>query len=222
MRTWRVPAAAAAMVATASKQSRSPPCGGDSWKWSETENQSKPRSSAKRQSRASSAIGPPRCPTWIPNVIPIAAPLSGRRRQSRVDDQRLAGHPAGLVARQVDRAPRHVPAGALGSERRRPPAAPAGLGPERLDPRRPPHAGGDGVDPDALRPQLDRDALHEADPPGLGGRVRRAAVAPEAGDGRDADDRAPPRSAMAGTACRVARNIDLRSTVITWSHSSSL
>src|SRR3990172_9114891 len=76
MRTCRVPAAAAAMVATASKQSRPPPWGGDSWKWSETENQSKPASSAKRQSRDSSAIGPPRCPTWIPNVMLMAAPSS--------------------------------------------------------------------------------------------------------------------------------------------------
>src|SRR3972149_6239198 len=76
MRTGRGAAAAAAMVATASKQSRPPPWGGDSWKWSETENQSKPASSAKRQSRPSSAIGPPRCPTWIPNVMLMAAPSS--------------------------------------------------------------------------------------------------------------------------------------------------
>ena len=52
-------AAATVMVDTASRQSRSPPWGGDSWKWSETENQSKPLASANFHSLRISPIGPP-------------------------------------------------------------------------------------------------------------------------------------------------------------------
>src|SRR5215468_3551531 len=51
----------------------SPPRGGDSWKWSETENQSKPMVSANFHSLRISSSGPPMCPMWIPNVIAMAA-----------------------------------------------------------------------------------------------------------------------------------------------------
>jgi len=47
----------------------SPPRGGDSWKWSDTENQSKPFASANFHSLRISPIGPPMCPMWIPNFI---------------------------------------------------------------------------------------------------------------------------------------------------------
>jgi hypothetical protein len=46
-------------VEIASKQSMSPPRGGDSWKWSETENQSNPVSSANFHSFRISSSGPP-------------------------------------------------------------------------------------------------------------------------------------------------------------------
>src|SRR5438093_1847075 len=49
----------------------SPPRGGDSWKWSETENQSKPIVSANVHSLRISSSGPPMCPMWIPKVIAI-------------------------------------------------------------------------------------------------------------------------------------------------------
>src|SRR5690242_18367851 len=70
-RSRRVSTAAAVMVETDSKQSRSPPCGGVSWKWSETENHWKPRSSANFHRRRISARGPPRCPTWMPKFMGI-------------------------------------------------------------------------------------------------------------------------------------------------------
>jgi hypothetical protein len=54
-----VSTAAAVRVVMASKQSMSPPRGGDSWKWSETENQSKPALSANFHSRRISSSGPP-------------------------------------------------------------------------------------------------------------------------------------------------------------------
>src|SRR5262249_55496924 len=47
----------------------SPPRGGDSWKWSDTENQSKPLASANFHSFRISASGPPMCPMWIPNFM---------------------------------------------------------------------------------------------------------------------------------------------------------
>src|SRR5688500_18018359 len=47
----------------------SPPRGGDSWKWSETENQSKPFASANFHSLRISASGPPMWPMWIPNFM---------------------------------------------------------------------------------------------------------------------------------------------------------
>src|SRR5437867_8762133 len=49
----------------------SPPRGGDSWKWSETENQSKPIVSANVHSLRISSSGPPMWPMWIPKVIAI-------------------------------------------------------------------------------------------------------------------------------------------------------
>src|ERR1700758_1518158 len=52
----------------------SPPRGGDSWKWSETENQSKPMVSANFHSLRISSSGPPMWPTWMPKVIGMAAP----------------------------------------------------------------------------------------------------------------------------------------------------
>ena len=56
-------------VVIASKQSISPPRGGDSWKWSETENQSKPALSANFHSRRISSSGPPMWPMWMPKLI---------------------------------------------------------------------------------------------------------------------------------------------------------
>src|SRR5207244_13422521 len=47
----------------------SPPRGGDSWKWSETENQSNPFASANFHSLRISARGPPMAPMWTPNFI---------------------------------------------------------------------------------------------------------------------------------------------------------
>src|SRR5688572_20633658 len=54
----------------------SPPRGGDSWKWSETENQSKPFASANFHSLRISASGPPMWPMWIPNFM-SAPPTEG-------------------------------------------------------------------------------------------------------------------------------------------------
>src|SRR2546422_11382157 len=50
----------------------SPPRGGDSWKWSETENQSKPRASANFHSLRISPSGPPMWPMWIPNFMSLS------------------------------------------------------------------------------------------------------------------------------------------------------
>src|SRR4029453_19137642 len=47
----------------------SPPRGGDSWKWSETENQSKPFASANFHSLRISSSGPPMAPMWIPKFM---------------------------------------------------------------------------------------------------------------------------------------------------------
>src|SRR5215470_9094676 len=47
----------------------SPPRGGDSWKWSDTENQSKPLASANFHSLRISSSGPPMWPMWIPNFM---------------------------------------------------------------------------------------------------------------------------------------------------------
>src|SRR5437870_3675439 len=58
----------------------SPPRGGDSWKWSETENQSKPVASANFHSLRISSSGPPMWPIWPPKVIAIDSAPRGRRR----------------------------------------------------------------------------------------------------------------------------------------------
>src|SRR5215217_6180567 len=97
----------------------SPPRGGDSWKWSDTENQSKPLASANFHSLRISSSGPPMWPMWMPNFMCEAPFPVSARRDPRVDDERLSRDPARLVAREVDGAPAHVPAGALGAERRR-------------------------------------------------------------------------------------------------------
>src|SRR5262245_8524563 len=47
----------------------SPPRGGDSWKWSDTENQSNPFASANFHSLRISSSGPPMAPMWIPKFI---------------------------------------------------------------------------------------------------------------------------------------------------------
>src|SRR5215510_12003210 len=51
----------------------SPPRGGDSWKWSDTENQSKPMVSANFHSLRISSSGPPMWPMWMPNVIAMCS-----------------------------------------------------------------------------------------------------------------------------------------------------
>src|SRR5213594_3566537 len=50
----------------------SPPRGGDSWKWSETENQSKPLASANFHSLRISPSGPPMWPMWIPKFMSLS------------------------------------------------------------------------------------------------------------------------------------------------------
>src|SRR3972149_1311355 len=78
--------ATAAMVLTASKQSPSPPWGGDSWKWSEAENQSKPEASAPRQRRRR----PSRGRTGAPPREPAVPSGLARRRRSRISGPRLS------------------------------------------------------------------------------------------------------------------------------------
>src|SRR3989338_1808250 len=73
----------------------SPPCGGDSWKWSEAENQSKPYASANCQRRRISSRGPPMWPMWMPKVIVMAGTLG--QGAAPVKDDRLpedGGHAA--------------------------------------------------------------------------------------------------------------------------------
>src|SRR5229473_157722 len=62
----------------------SPPRGGDSWKWSDTENQSKPLASANFHSFRISSSGPPMWPMWIPNVIAMEAPLGAQTTRRRL------------------------------------------------------------------------------------------------------------------------------------------
>src|SRR5688500_9580477 len=93
----------------------SPPRGGDSWKWSETENQSKPFASANFHSLRISASGPPMWPMWIPNFMsrscesrecPVRALRAleggeiGGRPARRLDGQRHAGGEGGHQLRQ--------------------------------------------------------------------------------------------------------------------------
>src|SRR5262245_17513785 len=61
----------------------SPPRGGGSWKWSDTENQSKPLASANFHSLRISASGPPMWPMWIPNFISSLLLLVASRAQRR-------------------------------------------------------------------------------------------------------------------------------------------
>src|SRR6185295_7532392 len=72
----------------------SPPRGGDSWKWSETENQSKPCASANFHSLRISSRGPPMWPMWMPNFI---SPSSG----SSEFFLRAAAAEAAALAREV-------------------------------------------------------------------------------------------------------------------------
>src|SRR5262245_46694896 len=60
----------------------SPPRGGDSWKWSDTENQSNPLASANFQSLRISASGPPMWPMWIPNFMSSLPPAVAELRAS--------------------------------------------------------------------------------------------------------------------------------------------
>src|ERR671931_1303640 len=98
-RTRFVSTAAAVSVAIASKQSRSPPRGGDSWKWSETENQSKPCASPNFQRRRISSSGPPMWPMWIPNVMAIED--SPRRSAHQEPARHLAAHGLDLLLRDA-------------------------------------------------------------------------------------------------------------------------
>src|SRR5262245_20396524 len=110
-------------------------------------------------------------------------------RQAGVDDQRLPRDPARLVAGQIDGAPAHVPAGALGAERARAPAPLAGGVAEVLHHGRPDGSGRDRVDAESLGPELDCYRADESDHARLRRRIRGAAVAAEPRDRRDADDR---------------------------------
>src|SRR5688572_15227646 len=78
-----------------------------------------------------------------------------------VDDENVSGNPARFVAREIDRAPAYIPAGALGAERGGASAILAGLRTEPLDHRRPHLPGRDAVDANALRPELHCNARYE-------------------------------------------------------------
>src|SRR3972149_4966678 len=67
----------------------SPPGGGDSWKWSDAENQSKPQASAKRQRRRISSSGPPMWPMWTPKVMLMPGTLG--QYETPVKGGRLPG-----------------------------------------------------------------------------------------------------------------------------------
>src|SRR5262245_29716951 len=125
----------------------------------------------------------------MPRIMPAGRSARGLA-QAGVDHQDVAADPARLVAREVDRAPADVPGGAFDAERRGAPAPLARLGPEALDHRRPHLPRCNGVDADALRSELYRNAGDEADHPCLRCGVRGAAMADHGGDGRDAGNRA--------------------------------
>src|SRR5712664_4900759 len=78
----------------------SPPRGGDSWKWSETENQSKPFASANFHSLRISARGPPMWPMWIPNFM--SRSCEGRECQMRALRALDGGEIGGRPARRLD------------------------------------------------------------------------------------------------------------------------
>src|SRR5213594_3748705 len=116
--------------------------------------------------------------------------LAGRQREPGIDDECLARDPARLVAREVDGAPGHIPAGPLGAEGTGAPPALAGVGTKVLHHRRPYGTRRDGVDANGLGTELDRDGADEPDDAGLRRGVRGASVAPQRRDGGNADDRA--------------------------------
>src|SRR6267142_2782365 len=81
----------------------SPPRGGDSWKWSETENQSKPLASANFHSLRISARGPPMWPRWIPNFMSRSCEIRERsiRELRALERGEIGGRAADLrVAEQ--------------------------------------------------------------------------------------------------------------------------
>src|SRR5262249_59757456 len=63
----------------------SPPRGGACWKWSDTENQSKPLATANFHSLRISSRGPPMWPMWIPNFIASLRASWRRSVQRRAD-----------------------------------------------------------------------------------------------------------------------------------------
>src|SRR5712691_6049920 len=78
----------------------SPPRGGDSWKWSETENQSKPLASANFHNLRISASGPPMWPRWIPNFM--SRSFKGGERPVRALRALQRGEVGGRPARGLD------------------------------------------------------------------------------------------------------------------------
>src|SRR5258708_28005568 len=81
----------------------SPPRGGDSWKWSETENQSKPLASANFHSLRISASGPPMAPMWIPKFMSCTSQVGGRpeRALRALERGEVGGRPARRLERQL-------------------------------------------------------------------------------------------------------------------------
>src|SRR5262245_58060448 len=137
-----------------------------------------------------------RCYTLRALLPSFAAKRALRRghRQAGVDDQRLPRDPARLVAGQIDGAPAHVPARALGAERARAPTPLARRVAEVLHHGRPDWSGCDRVHVNALGPELDRHRADESDHARLRRRIRGAAVAAESRDRGDADDGAAATS----------------------------
>src|SRR6266850_5568241 len=80
----------------------SPPRGGDSWKWSETENQSKPLASANFHSLRISASGPPMAPMWIPKFMSCTFQVGERpeRALRALERGEVGGRPAWRLDRQ--------------------------------------------------------------------------------------------------------------------------
>src|SRR5437899_10143473 len=82
----------------------SPPRGGDSWKWSDTENQSNPFASANFHSLRISASGPPMAPMWIPKFMSRTS--QGRERPEcalgALERGKIGGRPAWRLDRERD------------------------------------------------------------------------------------------------------------------------
>src|SRR5262249_18334987 len=74
----------------------SPPRGGDSWKWSDTENQSNPFASANFHSLRISSSGPPMAPMWIPKFISRSCESGERpvRALRALERREIGGRPA--------------------------------------------------------------------------------------------------------------------------------